>query len=213
MYGLSSKSNVTFSFLGLMPFFYSRPIESAFSESNSNWPKVSTRILIIWLCSVFSGNGEASWCFSQIKGALDDDVTDADIISCVEFNHDGELLATGDKGGRVVIFQVSVWGSFMQPLLNHKLNKSLNYSVILPQKPPIRDAANTMSIRHSNRTSPSSTTSSRWRLRRRSTRFGGCNRRIPCTFCSRPTTRRSSCGRSVSATSRSRATTRRRRTA
>jgi len=23
----------------------------------------------------------------------------------VEFNHDGELLATGDKGGRVVIFQ------------------------------------------------------------------------------------------------------------
>ena len=30
----------------------------------------------------------------------------ADIISCVEFNQDGELLATGDKGGRVVIFQV-----------------------------------------------------------------------------------------------------------
>lgn len=53
------------------------------------------------------GHGETSWCFSQIKGALDDDVTDADIISCVEFNHDGELLATGDKGGRVVIFQVS----------------------------------------------------------------------------------------------------------
>uniref|UniRef100_A0A182V988 Serine/threonine-protein phosphatase 2A 55 kDa regulatory subunit B n=1 Tax=Anopheles merus TaxID=30066 RepID=A0A182V988_ANOME len=52
-----------------------------------------------------AGNGETSWCFSQIKGALDDDVTEADIISCVEFNHDGELLATGDKGGRVVIFQ------------------------------------------------------------------------------------------------------------
>ena len=29
----------------------------------------------------------------------------ADIISTVEFNEDGELLATGDKGGRVVIFQ------------------------------------------------------------------------------------------------------------
>ena len=29
----------------------------------------------------------------------------ADIISCVEFNRDGELLATGDRGGRVVIFQ------------------------------------------------------------------------------------------------------------
>lgn len=64
------------------------------------------------MCNTFfpfwsTGNGEASWCFSQIKGALDDDVTDADIISCVEFNHDGELLATGDKGGRVVIFQVN----------------------------------------------------------------------------------------------------------
>ncbi|TNM99272.1 hypothetical protein fugu_013836 [Takifugu bimaculatus] len=31
--------------------------------------------------------------------------TEADIISTVEFNHNGELLATGDKGGRVVIFQ------------------------------------------------------------------------------------------------------------
>ena len=45
------------------------------------------------------------WCFSQVKGTLDDDVTEADIISCVEFNQDGDLLATGDKGGRVVIFQ------------------------------------------------------------------------------------------------------------
>ncbi|KAK2705458.1 serine/threonine-protein phosphatase 2A 55 kDa regulatory subunit B delta isoform-like [Artemia franciscana] len=51
-----------------------------------------------------NGN-EIQWCFSQVKGSLDDEVTDADIISCVEFNHDGELLATGDKGGRVVIFQ------------------------------------------------------------------------------------------------------------
>ncbi len=57
----------------------------------------------------FLGHGETSWCFSQVKGALDDDVTDADadVISCVEFSHDGDLLATGDKGGRVVIFQVS----------------------------------------------------------------------------------------------------------
>lgn len=29
----------------------------------------------------------------------------ADIISCVEFNSTGDLLATGDKGGRIVIFQ------------------------------------------------------------------------------------------------------------
>ncbi|CAG9818560.1 unnamed protein product [Phaedon cochleariae] len=52
-----------------------------------------------------AGNGDVQWSFSQVKGTLDDDVTEADIISCVEFNHDGELLATGDKGGRVVIFQ------------------------------------------------------------------------------------------------------------
>uniref|UniRef100_A0A3B5M111 Serine/threonine-protein phosphatase 2A 55 kDa regulatory subunit B n=1 Tax=Xiphophorus couchianus TaxID=32473 RepID=A0A3B5M111_9TELE len=31
--------------------------------------------------------------------------TEADIISTVEFNSTGELLATGDKGGRVVVFQ------------------------------------------------------------------------------------------------------------
>ena len=77
---------------------------------------------------VFAGNSDIQWCFSQVKGTLDDNVTEgkikeetegrvarmveteilfsADIISCVEFNQDGELLATGDKGGRVVIFQV-----------------------------------------------------------------------------------------------------------
>uniref|UniRef100_A0A7N6AD35 Serine/threonine-protein phosphatase 2A 55 kDa regulatory subunit B n=1 Tax=Anabas testudineus TaxID=64144 RepID=A0A7N6AD35_ANATE len=51
------------------------------------------------------GNSDVQWCFSQVKGAIDDDVAEADIISTVEFNHSGELLATGDKGGRVVIFQ------------------------------------------------------------------------------------------------------------
>src|SRR2546425_503472 len=79
------------------------------------------------------------WSFSQVKGSLDDEISEgesiycfvyllthlwlsflflvpchhsqhplrltADIISCVEFSHEGNLLATGDKGGRVVIFQ------------------------------------------------------------------------------------------------------------
>ncbi|XP_013367842.1 PREDICTED: serine/threonine-protein phosphatase 2A 55 kDa regulatory subunit B beta isoform isoform X1 [Chinchilla lanigera] len=45
------------------------------------------------------------WCFSQVKGTIEIGTTEADIISTVEFNHTGELLATGDKGGRVVIFQ------------------------------------------------------------------------------------------------------------
>uniref|UniRef100_A0A8C7Z2L0 Serine/threonine-protein phosphatase 2A 55 kDa regulatory subunit B n=1 Tax=Oryzias sinensis TaxID=183150 RepID=A0A8C7Z2L0_9TELE len=51
------------------------------------------------------GSSDVQWCFSQVKGAMDDDVAEADIISTVEFNQSGELLATGDKGGRVVIFQ------------------------------------------------------------------------------------------------------------
>jgi len=50
-------------------------------------------------------NGDVQWCFSQVKGTIEEEVTEADIISTVEFNHDGELLATGDKGGRIVIFQ------------------------------------------------------------------------------------------------------------
>lgn len=42
--------------------------------------------------------------FAQLKGSLDSDSSESDIISCLEFNDDGELLATGDKDGRVVIF-------------------------------------------------------------------------------------------------------------
>jgi len=45
------------------------------------------------------------WCFSQVKGTCEEEITEVDIISTVEFNHDGELLATGDKGGRIVIFK------------------------------------------------------------------------------------------------------------
>ena len=52
-----------------------------------------------------SPGGDIQWTFNQVKGSLDDLIVDQDIISCVEFNDDGELLATGDKGGRVVIFQ------------------------------------------------------------------------------------------------------------
>eukprot|EP00126_Sphaerothecum_destruens_P001832 Sdes_comp15263_c0_seq1m4106 len=50
---------------------------------------------------------EDGWQFSHVfgdKGAIDD-VTEADIISTVEFDHSGNYLATGDKGGRIVIFE------------------------------------------------------------------------------------------------------------
>lgn len=34
-----------------------------------------------------------------------DSTSSADIISTVEFDHTGNYLATGDKGGRVVLFE------------------------------------------------------------------------------------------------------------
>ncbi|XP_065919488.1 serine/threonine-protein phosphatase 2A 55 kDa regulatory subunit B alpha isoform-like isoform X2 [Dysidea avara] len=52
-----------------------------------------------------TSGGQIPWVFSQVKGTIEEEVAEADIISTVEFNHDGEYLATGDKGGRVVIFQ------------------------------------------------------------------------------------------------------------
>ncbi|CEP15027.1 hypothetical protein [Parasitella parasitica] len=50
---------------------------------------------------------ESKWRFAQCFGDKDDsdDITEADIISAVEFDHTGDYLATGDKGGRVVLFE------------------------------------------------------------------------------------------------------------
>ncbi|KAF3828031.1 hypothetical protein GH733_001266, partial [Mirounga leonina] len=47
-----------------------------------------------------AGEGEESLCWMERA-----DSSPSDIISTVEFNYSGDLLATGDKGGRVVIFQ------------------------------------------------------------------------------------------------------------
>lgn len=51
-----------------------------------------TDIVLLGRCNV-----KPDWCLSLSSTA--------DIISTVEFNSTGELLATGDKGGRVVVFQ------------------------------------------------------------------------------------------------------------
>ncbi|GME83446.1 unnamed protein product [Ambrosiozyma monospora] len=50
---------------------------------------------------------EHSWKFSQCFGDKGDieNITEADIISTVEFDHTGDFLATGDRGGRVVLFE------------------------------------------------------------------------------------------------------------
>jgi len=50
----------------------------------------------------------SGWRFAQCFGdktESNEDITEADIISTVEFDHNGDYLATGDKGGRVVLFQ------------------------------------------------------------------------------------------------------------
>ncbi|CEG84152.1 Putative Protein phosphatase PP2A regulatory subunit B [Rhizopus microsporus] len=54
-----------------------------------------------------STNNENKWRFAQCFGdkGESDDITEADIISAVEFDHTGDYLATGDKGGRVVLFE------------------------------------------------------------------------------------------------------------
>jgi serine/threonine-protein phosphatase 2A regulatory subunit B len=47
------------------------------------------------------------WKFSQVFGerAAGEDVQEVDIISAIEFNRSGSHLATGDRGGRVVLFE------------------------------------------------------------------------------------------------------------
>lgn len=51
--------------------------------------------------------GDSSWKFSQCFGekAAADELGEADVLSAVEFDNTGKYLATGDKGGRVVVFE------------------------------------------------------------------------------------------------------------
>lgn len=51
--------------------------------------------------------GLLDWKFSQVFGerAAGEDVQDVDIISAIEFDKTGDHLATGDRGGRVVLFE------------------------------------------------------------------------------------------------------------
>lgn len=55
------------------------------------------------MTSTSDGGWKFAQCFGD-KGEVDD-ITEADIISTVEFDHTGDYLATGDKGGRVVLFE------------------------------------------------------------------------------------------------------------
>lgn len=61
--------------------------------------------------------GTPTWKFTQCFGDKGDveDITEADIISTVEFDHTGNYLATGDKGGRVVLFERNETVSVPEP--------------------------------------------------------------------------------------------------
>ncbi|KAL0722776.1 hypothetical protein Bca4012_037375 [Brassica carinata] len=49
------------------------------------------------------------WRFSQVFGerSVGEEVQEVDVISAIEFDHSGDHLATGDRGGRVVLFERS----------------------------------------------------------------------------------------------------------
>jgi len=50
------------------------------------------------------------WRLSQVFGgdkAPEEEIPEADIVNCIQFNETGEYLAAGDKGGRIVIFERS----------------------------------------------------------------------------------------------------------
>ncbi|CEP60535.1 protein phosphatase 2A regulatory subunit CDC55 LALA0_S01e13124g [Lachancea lanzarotensis] len=56
--------------------------------------------------SASDANSSYDFKFSQCFGdKADIVVTEADIITAVEFDHTGDFLATGDRGGRVVLFE------------------------------------------------------------------------------------------------------------
>jgi len=56
-----------------------------------------------------SSSDPQEWKFCQVFGDRSpvEEVSDVDIVSAVEFDESGDYIATGDRGGRVVIFEKS----------------------------------------------------------------------------------------------------------
>jgi serine/threonine-protein phosphatase 2A regulatory subunit B len=50
---------------------------------------------------------QLEWKFAQVFGerTAGEEVQEVDIISAIEFDRTGDHLATGDRGGRVVLFE------------------------------------------------------------------------------------------------------------
>lgn len=149
-------------------------------------------------------SGSGGWRFAQCfgdKGEVED-ITEgtalplstliphppprtADIISTVEFDSTGNYLATGDKGGRVVLFERNESVSTLPRSLSRLIPPDCR-----PTPPPCRKkAVNTSSIPNFNHTNRNSTTSSHWKSRKRSTRSNGANAKTPLISSCPPTVR------------------------
>ena len=117
----------------------------------------------------------------------------ADVISTVEFDSTGNYLATGDKGGRVVLFERNEQVRPL-PFLPPSASPQADWISLLNRVPFLlpsrrRRTVNTSFTRSSNRMSPSSIISSPLRSRRRLTRSSGANVRMLPTSCCLPTVR------------------------
>ena len=82
----------------------------------------SARVAVVplpWRC--LQAMSSPLWRFGQCFGEkdADEEFSDADVLSAVEFDTTGNYLATGDKGGRIVVFErARVRGGLIEPGLS-----------------------------------------------------------------------------------------------
>lgn len=100
----------------------------------------------------------------------------ADIISTVEFDSTGNYLATGDKGGRVVLFERNEM--VRKVLLAYPRGVSLKLPYLRTSFCSRKKDANINFIQNFNRTNPNSIISNRSKSRRRLIRSNGAGDRM-----------------------------------
>ncbi len=114
----------------LSPFLDS---DERFGNNSRNSPTCDTSQLL-WALKLGSGNAannnnkiriqfKPRQCFGSCNQA---EISDADMLSAVQFDDKGEYLATGDRGGRVVIFKKGAAGK-QKMSLNGKMVKPSDY--------------------------------------------------------------------------------------
>lgn len=109
----------------------------------------------------------------------------------MEFSHDGNLLATGDKGGRVVIFQRD---DSVSSKIVGIINCQTDHCPCSP-KSRFQEKETILSTQPSSLTNLNSITLSRWKSKRRLIRSVGWKGRMQLSSFCRPMTRPSNCGK------------------